>query len=78
QEFARSQQRFESTLAQLESASQIYPSLAEPFSQLKTLEQSYFTEALEAMDNYEAMFSAQEEVQKSSRRFQKLNTELSV
>ncbi|MCV6023236.1 hypothetical protein OFO93_42715, partial [Escherichia coli] len=57
---------------------QIYPSLAEPFSQLKTLEQSYFTEALEAMDNYEAMFSAQEEVQKSSRRFQKLNTELSV
>ncbi|HIF6102631.1 TPA: methyl-accepting chemotaxis protein [Vibrio parahaemolyticus] len=78
QEFASSQQRFESTLAQLESASQIYPSLAEPFSQLKTLEQSYFTEALEAMDNYEAMFSAQEEVQKSSRRFQKLNTELSV
>ncbi|MDF5549474.1 methyl-accepting chemotaxis protein, partial [Vibrio parahaemolyticus] len=78
QEFARSQQRFESTLAQLKTASQIYPSLAEPFSQLKTLEQSYFTEALEAMDNYEAMFAAQEEVQKSSRRFQKLNTELSV
>ena len=62
QEFARSQQRFESTLAQLETASQIYPSLAEPFSQLKTLEQSYFTEALEAMDNYEAMFAAQEKV----------------
>ncbi|MGZ2333383.1 methyl-accepting chemotaxis protein [Vibrio alginolyticus] len=78
QEFARSQQRFESTLAQLKTASQIYPSLAEPFSQLKTLEQSYFTEALEAMDNYEAMFAAQDEVQKSSRRFQKLNTELSV
>ncbi|MGY5512627.1 methyl-accepting chemotaxis protein [Vibrio antiquarius] len=78
QEFARSQQRFESTLAQLETASQIYPSLAEPFSQLKALEQSYFTEALEAMDNYEAMFAAQEKVQKSSRRFQKLNTELSV
>ncbi|MCS0162075.1 methyl-accepting chemotaxis protein [Vibrio alginolyticus] len=78
QEFARSQQRFESTLAQLKTASQTYPSLAEPFSQLKTLEQSYFTEALEAMDNYEAMFAAQEEVQKSSRRFQKLNTELSV
>lgn len=78
QEFARSQQRLESTLAQLKTASQIYPSLAEPFSQLKTLEQSYFTEALEAMDNYEAMFAAQEEVQKSSRRFQKLNTELSV
>ncbi|MGR5446164.1 methyl-accepting chemotaxis protein [Vibrio jasicida] len=78
QEFAKSQQSFEATLSQLEVASQIYPSLAEPFSQLKELEQSYFTEAKEAMDNYEAMFAAQEEVQKSSRRFQQLNTELSV
>lgn len=78
QEFAKSQQTFEATLSQLEVASKIYPSLAEPFSQLKELEQSYFTEAKEAMDNYEAMFAAQEEVQKSSRRFQQLNTELSV
>ncbi|GAB7222489.1 methyl-accepting chemotaxis protein [Vibrio owensii] len=78
QEFAKSQQTFEATLSQLEVASQIYPSLAEPFSQLKELEQSYFTEAKEAMNNYEAMFAAQEEVQKSSRRFQQLNTELSV
>lgn len=78
QEFAKSQQSFELILAQLGSASQIYPSLAEPFSELKKLEKSYFSEALEAMDNYEAMFSAQQEVQKSSRRFQKLNTELSV
>lgn len=78
QEFAKSQQTFEATLSQLEVASHIYPSLAEPFSQLKELEQSYFTEAKEAMDNYEAMFAAQEEVQKSSRRFQQLNTELSV
>ena len=78
QEFAKSQQRFESTLEQLKSASEIYPSLAEPFAELKALEQSYFTEAIEAMDNYEAMFAAQEAVQKSSRRFQKLNTELSI
>ncbi|ANQ21096.1 chemotaxis protein [Vibrio natriegens] len=78
QEFAKSQQRFESTLEQLKSASEIYPSLAEPFAELKTLEQSYFTEATEAMDNYEAMFAAQDAVQKSSRRFQKLNTELSI
>ncbi|UYI48051.1 methyl-accepting chemotaxis protein [Vibrio natriegens] len=78
QEFAKSQQRFESTLKQLKSASEIYPSLAEPFAELKALEQSYFTEAIEAMDNYEAMFAAQEAVQKSSRRFQKLNTELSI
>ncbi|MCY9879368.1 methyl-accepting chemotaxis protein [Vibrio natriegens] len=78
QEFAKSQQRFESTLEQLKSASEIYPSLAEPFAELKALEQSYFTEAIEAMDNYEAMFAAQDAVQKSSRRFQKLNTELSI
>ncbi len=78
QEFAKSQQQFESTLSELESASMVYPSLAEPFAELKTLEQSYFTEALEAMDNYESMFAAQEEVQKSSRRFQQLNTQLSV
>ncbi|WP_321283711.1 methyl-accepting chemotaxis protein [uncultured Vibrio sp.] len=78
QEFAKSQQRFEFTLEQLKSASEIYPSLAEPFAKLKTLERSYFTEAIEAMDNYESMFSAQEAVQKSSRRFQKLNTELSI
>ncbi|MGR5133493.1 methyl-accepting chemotaxis protein [Vibrio alfacsensis] len=78
QGFVKSEQQFETTLSQLEVASQIYPSLAEPFSQLKELEQSYFTEAKEAMDNYEAMFAAQEEVQKSSRRFQQLNTELSV
>ncbi|WP_417877625.1 methyl-accepting chemotaxis protein [Vibrio sp.] len=78
QEFAKSQQRFESTLEQLKSASEIYPSLAEPFAKLKSLERSYFTEAIEAMDNYESMFSAQEAVQKSSRRFQKLNTELSI
>ncbi len=78
EEFAKSQQRFESTLIELESASQIYPSLAEPFAELKALEESYFAEALEAMDNYESMFAAHEEVQKSSRRFQQLNTQLSV
>ncbi|MDV6250579.1 methyl-accepting chemotaxis protein [Vibrio sp. EA2] len=78
QEFAKSQQRFEATLNDLQTASQSYPSLTEPFAELKTLEQSYFTEAIEAMDNYEAMFAAQAAVQKSSRRFQKLNTELSI
>ncbi|MEF1339352.1 methyl-accepting chemotaxis protein, partial [Vibrio rotiferianus] len=78
QEFAKSQEQFTSTLGKLETASRIYPSLAQPFAQLKEIEQSYFSEAKEAMDNYGAMFAAQEEVQKSSRRFQKLNTELSV
>ncbi|MDF2153614.1 methyl-accepting chemotaxis protein [Vibrio sp. CAU 1672] len=78
QAFVKSQQKFDATLTQLETASQSYPSLSEPFAQLKELQQGYFAEAKEAMDNYEAMFAAQEEVQKSSRRFQKLNNELSV
>ncbi len=78
QQFAQSKQQFETTLSELESASLIYPSLAESFAELKTLEQSYFAEALEAMDNYESMFAAQEEVQQSSRRFQQLHTQLSV
>ena len=60
QEFAKSQQRFETALNQLDVASQVYPSLAKPYSQLKQLEQSYFTEAKEAMDNYKAMFVAQQ------------------
>jgi methyl-accepting chemotaxis protein len=42
------------------------------------MEAQYFAEALEAMDNYAAMFSTQEDVQKSSRNFQRLHTELSV
>ncbi|MGR5235413.1 methyl-accepting chemotaxis protein [Vibrio alfacsensis] len=78
QEFAKSQEKFAVTLSQLEVASQIYPSLAEPFSQLKQLEQSYFAEAMEAMGNYEVMLVAQEQVQKSSRRFQKLNSEVTI
>ncbi len=78
QAFSKSQQQFELTLGELESASQTYPSLSEPFAELKSLQQSYFTEAVEAMDNYESMFAAQEEVQTSARRFQQLHTELSV
>lgn len=78
QEFGQSQQEFGKTLSELEQASRIYPALAEPLAQLRETEQSYFAEANEAMNNYEAMFTAQAEVQKSSRRFQKLHTELTV
>lgn len=77
-EFGQSQTDFNQTLNELENASKAYPALAEPLAQLREIESSYFAEANEAMNNYEAMFAAQNEVQKSSRRFQKLHTELTV
>ncbi|HAT8491859.1 TPA: methyl-accepting chemotaxis protein [Vibrio vulnificus] len=77
-EFGKSQTEFNQTLNELENASKAYPALAEPLAQLREIENSYFAEANEAMNNYEAMFAAQAEVQKSSRRFQKLHTELTV
>ncbi|ELP5730286.1 methyl-accepting chemotaxis protein [Vibrio vulnificus] len=77
-EFSKSQTEFNQALRNLENASKAYPALAESLVQLKEIESSYFAEANEAMNNYEAMFTAQAEVQKSSRRFQKLHSELSV
>lgn len=76
--FVTAQDEFKTTLAQLESISKSTPEIAPRIKELKVLEESYFAEALEAMDNYQAMFAAQEAVQKSSRSFQKLQTELSV
>lgn len=76
--FTLSQQQFTETLEQLAASSKSYPSLSAPLGQLIDLQDSYFSEAQEAMNNYESMFSSQEQVQLSSRRFQKLNTELSV
>ncbi len=52
--------------------------LESSISELKQMEVNYFTEAQQAMDNYRAMFTAQEQVQKSTRRFQRLHSELSV
>jgi len=77
-DFVKAQEAFKETLAQLESVSANTPEIAPRIEELKQLEASYFTEAIEAMDNYQAMFAAQEAVQKSSRSFQKLQTELSV
>ncbi len=78
QDFLSSQQEFESVFNQLVSASSTYPSLSQPIEQLRQIEKNYFSEAQDAMNNYEAMFVAQEQVRQSTRNFQKLHNELSM
>ncbi|PTP26880.1 methyl-accepting chemotaxis protein [Vibrio splendidus] len=77
-EFAASQNSFSEVLGSLEAASQNNVSLTERIAQLRVMEERYFTEADEAMNNYVAMFEAQEQVQKASRDFQRLHSELTV
>ncbi|NOH35830.1 methyl-accepting chemotaxis protein [Vibrio chagasii] len=77
-EFAASQNAFSEVLGNLEAASQDNTSLIERITQLRAMEERYFAEADEAMNNYVAMFEAQEQVQKASRDFQRLHSELTV
>lgn len=77
-EFAASQNSFSEVLSNLEAASQNDSTLIERIVQLRAMEERYFTEADEAMNNYVAMFEAQEQVQKASRDFQRLHSELTV
>ncbi|MDP2571251.1 methyl-accepting chemotaxis protein [Vibrio penaeicida] len=76
--FIEAQNSFQEALIALEEASRSIPEIAPRIEELRQMEGQYFEEAIEAMDNYKAMFSAQEDVQKSSRSFQRLHTELSV
>ncbi|SBT12136.1 methyl-accepting chemotaxis protein [Vibrio celticus] len=77
-EFAASQNSFSEVLGSLEAASQNNASLVERIARLRAMEERYFAEADEAMSNYVAMFEAQEQVQKASRDFQRLHSELTV
>ncbi|WP_102402335.1 methyl-accepting chemotaxis protein [Vibrio cyclitrophicus] len=77
-EFASSQNSFSEVLGSLETASQNNATLVERIAQLRAMEQRYFAEADEAMNNYVAMFEAQKQVQKASRDFQRLHSELTV
>lgn len=76
--FANSEQEFDKVFSQLETASQLYPSLSGDIEQLRRLEESYFRVAQEAMQNYRDMFAAQEQVLQSTRQFQRLHSELTV
>ena len=77
-EFIASKGEFSQILGQLESASMSNNELVERITELKEMEKRYFAEAAEAMDNYEAMFAAQAQVQKAARDFQRLHSELTV
>lgn len=76
-EFIDAKANFDQTLIDLEQASATSPELIERIEQVKAMEQRYFAEAADAMDNYRNMFEAQELVQQSTRQFQRLHAELS-
>ncbi|MEF1187444.1 HAMP domain-containing protein, partial [Vibrio sinaloensis] len=77
-QFDEAKTNYNNTLLALEQASQTKPELEERIVQLKEMETRYFNEAEEAMTNYRSMFEAQAQVQKSTRQFQRLHSELSV
>lgn len=78
QEFSQSKALFSGTFQNLESASSNYPQATQHIEALKLVEDSYFGEAQQAMDNYLSMFEAEARVAKSTQAFQKMNTELTV
>ncbi|EEX92707.1 methyl-accepting chemotaxis protein [Vibrio orientalis CIP 102891 = ATCC 33934] len=77
-EFEEVKQAYNQQLLKLQQVSTNQPELAESIVQLKEMEVNYFTEATQAMQNYREMFEAQAQVQKSTRQFQRLHSELSL
>ncbi|PWI34963.1 methyl-accepting chemotaxis protein [Vibrio albus] len=77
-EFSANQERFEQALKQLESASKLFPELKQETETLITIEHRYFSEAKEAMDNYQHMFTAETELNQATRRFHTLSQKLRV
>ncbi|MEH0665718.1 methyl-accepting chemotaxis protein [Vibrio scophthalmi] len=77
-QFDQARVEYNQTLAALEKASAGKPELVASMTDLKEKESSYFGEAKQAMENYRSMFESQAQVQQSSRRFQRLHSELSV
>ena len=77
-QFEEAKNRYAQALQDLAKASDGNTELLASIEKLKDMEVRYFTEADAAMDNYRNMFVAQAEVQKSSRRFQRLHSELGI
>ncbi|MFM2590376.1 methyl-accepting chemotaxis protein [Vibrio sp. TBV020] len=77
-QFEQMQLAYNQQLTQLEQVSANQPELTDSIAQLKEMEVNYFSEAIQAMGNYRAMFEAQAQVQKSTRQFQRLHSELSL
>ncbi|MEL7291661.1 MAG: methyl-accepting chemotaxis protein [Pseudomonadota bacterium] len=77
-EFGKTKEAYRSQLLALEQVSAGQAELEQSIAELKLMEESYFAEAEQAMGNYRDMFIAQAQVQKSTRQFQRLHSELSV
>ncbi|CAM4189704.1 methyl-accepting chemotaxis protein [Vibrio agarivorans] len=78
EQFNQAREEFNQSFQDLSAISGNNAQLSQQIKQLQEIEARYFTEANSAMDNYVAMFAAQETVQESTRRFQRLHTELGV
>lgn len=76
--FAQAKAEFRQVFSQLADASRGNEQLLDRVQDLKSLEERYFSEANEAMNNYRAMFDAQDRVQKSTREFQRLHSNLTL
>ncbi|WP_194437750.1 methyl-accepting chemotaxis protein [Vibrio fluminensis] len=77
-QFADAKLNYDKSVSELETASRDDADLMKRIEEVKQLEQRYFKEADTAMDNYRNMFEAQEQVQLSTRQFQRLHSELSA
>lgn len=77
EKFSASHTKFNSTIQQLKNvSSNSSEQIKSQLEALITVEKSYFSEARIAMENYRKQLNAQEERQRTVRRFQKLQTDL--
>lgn len=76
--FTQAQEAFVQAREQLANVAKGNPTLNAYLKELSALEERYFNEAHNAMNNYRVQLLAQEERQQSTRRFQQLHTELNV
>jgi len=78
EKFSQAQNEFSSALGKLSEISKGNPVLNSQLTKLLALEDRYFSESHQAMENYRTQLGAQQERQQSVRRFQQLQTELRV
>lgn len=78
EQFVATKQAYSEQLDALQNVSSGQTELEQSLVQLREMEQGYFAEAEQAMANYRAMFEAQAQVQKSTRQFQRLHSELTL
>ena len=76
--FNRQHNDFSSALKQLSAISKDHPALNNQLNAIYELEERYFLNSNQAMENYRAQLIAEHDRQKAIRRFQQLQTELRI